>query len=68
MDIGVYLKFSLRGRHKTGKGVGEEREPLPSLPSPPSLFPFLPFSQSPTPFDACYADYFILTLILFKLR
>ena len=46
MDIGVYLKFSLCGRHKKGKEVGEEKASPPSLPSPP---PFFPFSQSPTP-------------------
>ena len=28
---------------------------LPLSPLPPSLFPFFPFSLSPTPFDACYA-------------
>ena len=50
---------------KRGRGLGRKESPYPLSPAPP---PFFPFPQSPTPFDACYADYFILTLILFKLR
>ena len=40
------------GRKARKRGKGKGREPLPLSPLPP---PFLPFSLSPTPFDAWYA-------------
>ena len=35
-----------------GREKGRERRPSPSVPNP---LPLSPSSQSPTPFDACYA-------------
>ena len=64
---------SLRGRHKKGRGWGEEekrqrekgreRRLLPLSPIPP---PFFPSSLSPTPFDTCYAGHNIHRLRYFR--
>ena len=63
---GRHLLFGgLRGKHKKGRGRGEgEREkgragvPSPS-PQSPSRFSLPPYPLSPTPFDACYAGYYL---------
>ena len=64
---------SLRGRHKKGRGRGEEEKRQGEkgrerrlLPLSPIPLPFFPSSLSPTPFDICYAGHNIHRVRYFR--
>ena len=56
LDNLVQAFCRLRDRRKKGRGEGKEKG-APSLTLSPQSPSLSPSSQSPTPFDACYAGY-----------